>query len=167
MARTIEELERERRTKEEEGARLKEKLEGLGDYDEIRRELEIMKVRFSLSNPDSYPMGLCWRVECYIMLIWSQQYVEFAGLDLDELPSSDPTATDAEEQREGGAMRLLNPNTLKANHSRTRPLEDLLMAKNRKIQDELTGLRVRFHRFLIHSLLLHHLDCYPAYREPC
>jgi homeobox protein cut-like len=63
-----------------------------------------------------------------------EQYVEFAGLDLDEVPNSG--VDDSED------VQLPNPNALKANHHRTKPLEDLLMAKNRKIQDELTVLRV-------------------------
>lgn len=53
-------------------------------------------------------------------------------MDLDELPNDD-------------LVQLPNPNAMKANHHRTKPLEDLLMAKNRKLQDELTGLRVRIH----------------------
>jgi len=35
-----------------------------------------------------------------------------------------------------------DPNADKANQSRGRPLENLLMTKNRKIQEQLTTLRV-------------------------
>lgn len=39
-------------------------------------------------------------------------------------------------------VRMPDPNADKANQHRGKPLETLLMAKNRKLQDELTGLRV-------------------------
>jgi homeobox protein cut-like len=55
-------------------------------------------------------------------------------MDLDEVD----TDTD-----EADALRLPDPNADKANLQRGKSLEALLMAKNRKIQDELTGLRVR------------------------
>ncbi|GAA5824549.1 hypothetical protein JCM11251_000470 [Rhodosporidiobolus azoricus] len=91
-------------TREVEG--LKEKLKGYADYDEIKREVEIMK------------------------------YVEFAGLDLDEVPSaSGSTVADLE-------VHMPDPNADKANQNRGKPLENLLMAKNRKLQDEVTALRV-------------------------
>ena len=40
------------------------------------------------------------------------------------------------------AVRLPDPNADKANRSRGKPLENLLLAKNRKLQAELTSLRV-------------------------
>lgn len=39
-------------------------------------------------------------------------------------------------------VSMPDPNAEKANRHRGKPLENLLMAKNRKLQDELTGLRV-------------------------
>lgn len=39
-------------------------------------------------------------------------------------------------------VRMPDPNADKANLHRGKPLENLLMAKNRKLQDELTSLRV-------------------------
>jgi len=63
------------------------------------------------------------------------QYVEFAGMDPDE--TFDEEASFSDE-----VVRLPNPNAVIANQHRGKPLENLLMAKNRKLQDELTNLRV-------------------------
>lgn len=54
-------------------------------------------------------------------------------MDLDEVPGDDSVAD---------LVQMPDPNADKANQHRGKPLENLLMAKNRKIQDELTGLRV-------------------------
>lgn len=54
-------------------------------------------------------------------------------MDLDQVPG-DSVAD---------LVRMPDPNANTANRHRGKPLENLLMAKNRKLQDELTGLRVR------------------------
>ncbi|GAA5962007.1 hypothetical protein JCM21900_002796 [Sporobolomyces salmonicolor] len=101
----LEALERDQNVKDKEIEGLREKTKQFADYDELRRELEIMK------------------------------YVEFAGMNLDDVPgeSGDSVAD---------LVRLPDPNADKANQQRGKPLENLLMAKNRKLQDELTALRV-------------------------
>ncbi|GAA5910670.1 hypothetical protein JCM5296_001687 [Sporobolomyces johnsonii] len=101
----LEALERDQNVKDKEIEGLREKAKQFADYDELRRELEIMK------------------------------YVEFAGMNLDDVPgeSGDSVAD---------LVRLPDPNADKANQQRGKPLENLLMAKNRKLQDELTALRV-------------------------
>lgn len=66
------------------------------------------------------------------LLDW-EQYVEFAGMDLDEVPGGDDVSD---------LVRMPDPNADKANAHRGKPLENLLMAKNRKLQDELTNMRV-------------------------
>ncbi|GAA5981296.1 hypothetical protein JCM5350_006091 [Sporobolomyces pararoseus] len=101
----IEALEKDQVEKDREIESCKERLKQFGDYDELRRELEIMK------------------------------YVEFAGMNLDEVvgEAGDSVAD---------LVRMPDPNADKLNQQRGKPLENLLMAKNRKLQDELTALRV-------------------------
>ena len=91
---------------------LRSRVKQYADYDEIKRELDIMK------------------------------FVEFSGMNLDE---------DADNEFEDSAsvsdiVRMPDPNADKANRSRGKPLENLLMGKNRKLQEDLTSLRVRYHR---------------------
>lgn len=54
-------------------------------------------------------------------------------MDLDEVAEDDASEL----------VRMPDPNADKANLVRGKPLENLLMGKNRKLQDELTSLRVR------------------------
>lgn len=75
----------------------KSKIKLYSDYDEIKRELEIMK------------------------------YVEFSGGDLDY---------------EEDTLRLPDPNADKANSNHVRSLETLLSTKNKRLQEDLTNLRV-------------------------
>ncbi|KDE07672.1 homeobox protein cut like-protein [Microbotryum lychnidis-dioicae p1A1 Lamole] len=96
----VDDLIKDREIKAQEIESLKERVRQFDDYDEIKRELEIMK------------------------------YVEFAGLETEETHPFDET------------VRLPDPNADKANQHRGKPLENLLMTKNRKLQDELTSLRV-------------------------
>ena len=65
------------------------------------------------------------------------QYVEFAGLDDEELEDS--------FGENGGALglHLPNPNAEKANAQRGNSLEVLLATKNKRILEELTKFRVR------------------------
>lgn len=99
---------------------LREKVQHLSDYDEIKRELEIMK------------------------------YIEFAGSDIDndgdgaatEFGDDDDNVSSANGTGTGSSLRLPNPNADKANRQHGRPLEGLLMSKNRKLQDGMTKLRV-------------------------
>ncbi|BGO92237.1 Golgi membrane protein [Rhodotorula toruloides NP11] len=105
LQKKVGQLEKDQAAKAQEIETLGEKVKQFADYDEIKRELEIMK------------------------------YVEFAGMDLDDVPgeSGDSVAD---------LVRLPDPNADKANQHRGKPLENLLMAKNRKLQDEVTSLRV-------------------------
>lgn len=81
------------------------------DYDEIKRELEIMKVSMT-----TWPhvMTEAW------------QYVEFSGADFEG----------------DDDVRLPDPNADVANKQLGRSLENLLVAKNRRLLEELTKLRV-------------------------
>ncbi|GAA5968216.1 hypothetical protein JCM8115_006159 [Rhodotorula mucilaginosa] len=106
LSKKVEALEKEQVSKDSEIASFKEKMKQYQDYDELKRELEIMK------------------------------YVEFAGMDLDDM--NDEFDGDGDES----LVRLPDPNADKANLQRGKPLENLLMAKNRKMQDEVTALRV-------------------------
>jgi homeobox protein cut-like len=56
-------------------------------------------------------------------------------MDLDDVPDGEDSVADL--------VRMPDPNADKANRHRGKPLENLLMSKNRKLQDGLTGLRVR------------------------
>lgn len=55
-------------------------------------------------------------------------------MDLDDVAGGDDLSD---------IVRMPDPNADKANAHRGKPLENLLMAKNRKLQDELTTMRVR------------------------
>ncbi|GAA6006458.1 CCAAT displacement transcription factor COY1 [Rhodotorula paludigena] len=98
LVKKVDVLERDQQVRDREIDALKDKVRQFADYDEVKRELEIMK------------------------------YVEFAGMDLDDVPGeSGETVADL--------VRL-------PDQHRGKPLENLLMAKNRKLQDEVTALRV-------------------------
>lgn len=94
------------------------------DYDELKRELDIMKVLY---------LFLVYLGRCGLR---PAQYVEFAGLTLDEEDLDDSVSIASD-------VRMPDPNADKANKARGKPLENLLMSKNRKLQDQLTSLRVR------------------------
>lgn len=75
------------------------------------------------------------------------QYIEFAGSDIDN--DADGAMTEFAEEDDDNfsslngvtaSLHLPNPNADKA--GRGRPLEGLLMSKNRKLQDGMTKLRV-------------------------
>lgn len=102
---------------------LRQSLRGYADYDEIKRELEIMKVwgRHALVP----------RAHRFL------QYVEFAGLEGD-LDEEDGLASDNQL-----GLQLPNPNASKANAHPTSSLEALLATKNKRILEELTKFRVR------------------------
>ena len=78
------------------------------------------------------------------------QYIEFAGAEIDN--DMDGAVTEFADEDEDGfsslngmsSVRLPNPNADKANKHHGRPLEGLLMSKNRKLQDGMTKLRVRY-----------------------
>ncbi|GAA6014132.1 hypothetical protein JCM11491_004115 [Sporobolomyces phaffii] len=121
-SRRIEALERDQVDKDREIESCKERLRQFGDYDELRRELEIMK------------------------------YVEFAGMNLDEVVGE---AGDSMAD----LVRMPDPNADKVNQQRGKPLENLLMAKNRKLQDELTALRVAHDELAIgHQSIQHDFE---------
>jgi homeobox protein cut-like len=76
------------------------------------------------------------------------KYVEFAGFeDLDEEESQLEEGYDVDERQSdtlinGHGVRLPDPNADKANAERGKSLEALLALKNKRIQEELTKLRV-------------------------
>ncbi|BGP40941.1 hypothetical protein JCM10449v2_004906 [Rhodotorula kratochvilovae] len=105
LVKRVDVLERDQLVKDREIEAAREKIRQYADYDEVKRELEIMK------------------------------YVEFAGMDLDDIPGESGSSV-------ADLVRLPDPNADKANAARPAPLENLLMAKNRKLQDEVTALRV-------------------------
>lgn len=78
------------------------------------------------------------------------QYIEFSGADIDndadatftEYAGEDDDDFSSVNGRSMTSIRLPNPNADKARHH-GRPLEGLLMSKNRKLQDQMTKLRVR------------------------
>ncbi|KAG7527478.1 hypothetical protein FFLO_06893 [Filobasidium floriforme] len=96
-AKRKEEVERELTTTKNELDTARSKIKLYADYDEIKRELEIMK------------------------------YVEFSGGDMDQ---------------DDDSMRLPDPNADKANAQHGRSLENLLASKNKRLQQDLTELRV-------------------------
>ncbi|GAA6058937.1 hypothetical protein JCM10212_002889 [Sporobolomyces blumeae] len=113
LTKRIETLEKENGDKDRELEACRDRLKQFADYDELRRELEIMK------------------------------YVEFAGMNLDETAGDTSQLGDFSMTSDfGGGVRMPDPNADKVNQQRGKPLENLLMAKNRKLQDELTALRV-------------------------
>lgn len=126
--RRMEEREKEHVEREKEVANLRDKVRQRADYDELKRELEIMKVR---SRREPSP------VEVVASETLVPQFVEFSGMSLDE------GAEGEDDESVSDAVRLPDPNADKANLHRGKPLESLLMGKNRKMQDELTSLRVR------------------------
>ncbi|GAA5828670.1 hypothetical protein JCM3766R1_003781 [Sporobolomyces carnicolor] len=118
----IDALEKDQVEKDREIESCKERLKNFADYDELRRELEIMK------------------------------YVEFAGMNLDEIvgEAGDSVAD---------LVKMPDPNADKTNQQRGKPLENLLMAKNRKLQDELTALRVAHDELAIgHQSIQHDFE---------
>lgn len=64
----------------------------------------------------------------------------------------DEAQDDEDEDDDDSELKMPDPNADKANQHRGKPLENLLMAKNRKIQDELTTFRVS--DLFSHSLFL-------------
>ena len=66
------------------------------------------------------------------------QYVEFGGLEEDEDSEGVPISGDGDAL----GLRLPNPNADKANAQTGKSLEMLLVAKNKRIQEELTKFRV-------------------------
>ncbi|KAF4620628.1 hypothetical protein D9613_000431 [Agrocybe pediades] len=98
-------LSKELQKKSLEAEQLRSKLNQLSDYDEMKRELEIMK------------------------------YVEFSGFDADDDEESMlPNGSDE-------AWHLPSPNPIK-NSREGKSLETLLASKNKRLQEELTKLRV-------------------------
>lgn len=73
------------------------------------------------------------------------QYVEFSGASMDD----EDELEDTDSNFDSASIRLPDPNADKANLKRGRPLENLLMTKNRRLQEQLTILRViKFSAFL-------------------
>ncbi|TNY17439.1 CASP C terminal-domain-containing protein [Rhodotorula diobovata] len=113
LVKRVEAFERDQDVLSREIDAARDKIRQFSDYDEVKRELEIMK------------------------------YVEFAGMDLDDLSAeTDPTSTTSSSSDPLSLPRLPDPNASKTSSARPAPLENLLMAKNRKLQDEVTALRV-------------------------
>ncbi|KAH8926352.1 hypothetical protein BT69DRAFT_1278921 [Atractiella rhizophila] len=115
--RAREKEEMDRRMWEDEVRNLKEKLDSHKDYDEVKRELEIMK------------------------------YVEFTSLDLDSEEPEDgfPTGASEASWASSAELKLPDPNPKKAqlpDATHGNSLEGLLMLKNRRLQTDVTTLRV-------------------------
>lgn len=104
---------------------LRTRLRQYDDYDEIKRELEIMKVGDGslLSSP------LVWYTDS-----WCTQFVEFAGANYDD-----------DDTIEGGDsdVKMPDPNAHKSNQQPAKSLEALVHAKNKRLVEDLTKLRVR------------------------
>lgn len=116
-------------TKTEELEGLRTKLRGFEDYDQIKRELEIMKVSILTM---CVKLSLNFRSPRNISI---PKYVEFStGDDDDDLPAFDA----------GGVLSSSNNLASDRPRSSARPdtLETLLMEKNRKLQSEVTELKV-------------------------
>ncbi|KAF9529197.1 CASP C terminal-domain-containing protein [Crepidotus variabilis] len=109
----LEELQKEIQKRSLEVDQLRLKLKQLSDYDEIKRELDIMK------------------------------FVEFSGFDANE------EGEDGEVPK--GLLTLPSPNAQKALGREGSSLETLLASKNKRLQEELTKLRI------LHSELEEHL----------
>ncbi|KAF9520295.1 hypothetical protein BS47DRAFT_1370453 [Hydnum rufescens UP504] len=98
----VEDISKELASKAGDIESLRSQIRQYQDYDEIKRELEIMK------------------------------YVEFAGADLD-----------GDEGSGGdGDVRMPDPNAQKANQQQAKSLEALVLAKNKRILEELTRYRI-------------------------
>ncbi|OAV94748.1 hypothetical protein PTTG_03091 [Puccinia triticina 1-1 BBBD Race 1] len=106
---------------EQEISALKDKLAQYSDYDEIKRELEIIK------------------------------YVEFASLNPEDEDNAGYDDCSPDSSSLNIAIKMPNPNAEKANKQKTKSLETLLMSKNRKLQDDLTTLRVMHDDLLVSS----------------
>ena len=104
---------------------LRNKLRDLKDYDEIKRELDIMKVCCYVS----YIHALCSNRQL--------QYVEFSGFDVNDDDEDDHLTTDNDND-----WYLPSPNAGKSNVKEGKSLEALLATKNKRLQEELTKLRV-------------------------
>ncbi|KAK4054374.1 hypothetical protein OIO90_003607 [Microbotryomycetes sp. JL221] len=100
--RKVDDLTKDKAARIQEIEELRQRLKQYADYDELKRELEIMK------------------------------YVEFAGMDLDGQM----------DDEDADGVHMPDPNADKANLQRAESLEGLLMSKNRKLQDEVTSMRV-------------------------
>ncbi|PLW23037.1 hypothetical protein PCASD_11030 [Puccinia coronata f. sp. avenae] len=100
---------------------LKEKVVQYADYDEIKRELEIIK------------------------------YVEFASLNPEDEDNAGYDDCSPDSSSLNLAIKMPNPNAEKANKQKTKSLETLLISKNRKLQDDLTTLRVMHDDLLVSS----------------
>ncbi|KAF9482164.1 hypothetical protein BDN70DRAFT_919353 [Pholiota conissans] len=102
----VEDLTKELHKKSLEVDQLRLKLKELDDYDEIKRELEIMK------------------------------YVEFSGFDAND-EDEDHVTTDTDND-----WYLPSPNAGKSSTKEGKTLEALLATKNKRLQEELTKLRI-------------------------
>ncbi|KAF8200663.1 CASP C terminal-domain-containing protein [Pholiota molesta] len=102
----VEDISKELQKKSLEVDQLRTKLKELADYDEIKRELEIMK------------------------------YVEFSGFDAND-DDDDHVTTDNDND-----WYLPSPNAVKTNAKEGKSLEALLATKNKRLQEELTKLRI-------------------------
>ncbi|KAF8307009.1 hypothetical protein DL93DRAFT_2119954 [Clavulina sp. PMI_390] len=105
--RRLEEAARELTSRTIELDTLRTRLRQYHDYDEIKRELEIMK------------------------------YVEFAGANFDDDDSADGGFVIGD-----GDVKMPNPNAQKANQQPAKSLEALVHSKNKRLEEELTKLRI-------------------------
>jgi homeobox protein cut-like len=100
---------------------LKARLKQYNDYDEIKRELEILKV---------YLLSFF----CPLVVDGCHKYVEFSGFDED--------AEGNGSQVNGYVAGAYSPVTTKSGPPQSKSLEALLATKNKRITEELTKFRV-------------------------
>ncbi|KZT26663.1 hypothetical protein NEOLEDRAFT_1090011 [Neolentinus lepideus HHB14362 ss-1] len=110
----VEAIQREMESQEAEVRRLKGRLEEMKDYDEVKRELDILK------------------------------YVEFGGMDQDEEDEASRVNGYTVDNSLGLALPSPNPNADKGDGDRAKSLEVLLASKNKRILDELAKFRIDY-----------------------
>ena len=125
--------ERELARQREDCENLQQKVKSWGDYEEVKRELSMLKVGFT----KSYLSLDCLTVQT--------QAIEFATGENDELEANlEMSGLDS-----GGAPSGATLNG-SVSGSRANSLEHLLLARNKKLGDELTLLRVSYNELQEH-----------------
>jgi len=124
-------LQREIQEKTDEIEATKRKLDQYKDYDSVKSELEILKVGVTnLDIKDTDTNGCTHLVlsiltNVFLVLIYNGQYIEFSG----------SRGVDADDDWDERVLTIASKNLEK-------PLEVLMLEKNRKLENELTELKV-------------------------
>lgn len=128
LERKISTLQREVQEKTEEIELTKRKLDQYKDYDTVKNELEVLKVSPTHHNTLMLPQ-ICRNPNTLQILtsfvVSVVQYIEFSG-----------SRGDADDDWDDRVLTLASKNLEK-------PIEVLLMEKNRKLENELTELKVQ------------------------